>query len=349
MNEPLSDRWQQVVDTVSSGPMPAGGRKLKPGYRLGEYMLLMRLAQGGMASVWVALRRRNGQRELVAIKTILSHLLGDRGFVKMFLDEVALLTAIHHPNVVEVRDVGTDLGQPFVALEWIDGDSLSTLLAELKKRDERLPLAITLRIIGECCLGLHTAHELRRENGELANVIHRDVSPANIVLSTTGDVKLIDFGVAKAAMRLSEQTRTGVFKGKIAYMAPEQVLKHPADRRTDIWSVGCVLYQLLAGRTPYKGHIGEVYQKLKEGDPIAELPSDVPRQVGKIALKALARDPEERFSSAADMRRAVQYAAASVCEPLSKSQFADYVNEHLGEQLNQRRALLLDAMAEHPI
>jgi serine/threonine-protein kinase len=176
------------------------------------------------------------------------------------------------------------------------------------------------------------------------NLVHRDVSPANILLSSSGDVKLIDFGVAKAADRLAEQTRTGVLKGKVSYMAPEQVLRMPPDRRTDIWAAGVVLYRLVAGRLPYEGDIATVVRQLKFGEPVPPLPSGTPRAVAEIVHKALAREPQDRFQTAADMRRAIQYAYAEVCAPVPKDQFAAFVVTHLGHIIQERRAALTKAL-----
>ncbi|MEZ4230628.1 MAG: serine/threonine-protein kinase [Polyangiaceae bacterium] len=342
---PISMRWARVVEATSRTPLPMSELRLRAGDLLGEFTLLMKLAQGGMATIWVAARKASdGRPELVAIKTMLPHLCGDHAFVSMFLDEVGLLTAIHHPNVIEVRDVGLHYGLPYVALEWIDGDSLGQLMTEVTSRGEQLPLNVMLRIVGECCLGLHVAHELRNERGELAGVIHRDVSPANIVTGASGDVKLIDFGVATAVDRLSEQTGTGVYKGKVTYMAPEQAMRLKIDRRADVWAAGVVLYRMVTGRTPYQGSMLEVFQQLKLGAPYTPLPRSVPKPLADVIHGALRRDREQRYQTAADFRRGIQFAAAQLCEPLAKDQFAQYVRRYLGEKLSTQRAQILEAM-----
>lgn len=146
------------------------------------------------------------------------------------------------------------------------------MLRTMSAKGKEVPLSIALRIVGEACLGLHNAHELRDKNGELVNLVHRDVSPANIMLSSSGDVKLIDFGVAKASERLAEVTRTGVLKGKVSYMAPEQVLRLSPDRRTDVWAAGVVLYRLISSRLPYEGDIATVVRQIKFGEPLPPLP-----------------------------------------------------------------------------
>ncbi len=341
----VQGRWLQTVAAASSPGRPDPMR-IAPGGRVGHYILISRIAHGGMATVWLAKRERGGQSELVALKIVLPHLAGDSSFVKMFLDEVKLLAAIRHPNVVDVRDVGSDGGYPYAALEWIDGDSLARLMAVMDQKGLRMPLAIALRIVGEVCLGLHIAHELRGDDGELLDVVHRDVSPPNILLSATGDVKLIDFGVAKAVERISEQTRSGVFKGKVAYMAPEQAERKPIDRRTDIWSVGVVLYKLVTGETPYAGGLVDVFQKLKRGDKIPPLPKNTPRMVAEVITRALQRDNDQRFQTAAEMRRAIQFAYSEEAVTVSKDEFALFVRQHLGEMIKRRRTAALEALEQ---
>ena len=281
---------------------------------------------------------------MVALKTLLPNLSADLAFVHMFLDEAKLLSEIRHPNVVAIRDVGMHGDIPFVALEWVEGDSLSALLRALSSKGREVPLSIALRIVGEACLGLHNAHELRDAKGELVDLVHRDVSPANIMLSSSGDVKLIDFGVAKASERLAEQTRTGVLKGKVSYMAPEQVLRLSPDRRTDIWAAGVVLYRLISSRLPYEGDIATIVRQIKFGEPLPPLPASTPRPVAEIVHRAMSREPADRYQTAADMRRAIQYAYAEVCAPVPKDQFAAFVVSNLGSVIQERRAALAKAL-----
>jgi eukaryotic-like serine/threonine-protein kinase len=346
---PISQKWRHVVRATESEPPPAPSSlpPLMPGMRLGHYQLVTPIAKGGMAMVWVAWRaRRQKAREVVALKVLLPHLAGDAGFVKMFLDEARLLMRIEHANVVRIRDVGTDGGLPHVALEWVDGDSLSSLLKALGSKKKDLPLSFALRVVGECCLGLYAAHELTDPHGRRLEVVHRDVSPANIMLSTTGDVKLIDFGVAKAVDRLADQTRSGVLKGKISYMSPEQLLRGDVDRRSDIWATGVVLYRLVAGRMPYDGDVAQVLRQLRHGHPIAPLPANTPRAVSEVVHRAMAREPEDRFQTASEMRQAIQYAYAEVCAPVPKDQFGRFVVTHLGLRIAERRQALARALAE---
>jgi eukaryotic-like serine/threonine-protein kinase len=345
---PIANRWAKVVRQTSEPPLvPAMPVPLEPGRRVGRYNLVTQIAKGGMATVWVAWRqRKSGDREVVALKTLLPNLSSDLSFVHMFLDEARLLSEIRHPNVVAIRDVGTHGDVPFVALEWVEGDSLSALLRILISKGKEVPLSIALRIVGEACLGLHNAHELRDAHGNLLDVVHRDVSPANIMLSSSGDVKLIDFGVAKASERLAEATRTGVLKGKVSYMAPEQVLRLGPDRRTDVWAAGVVLYRLICGRLPYEGDIATIVRQIKFGEPLPPLPPSTPRPVVDIVHRAMAREPQDRYQTAADMRRAIQYAYAEVCSPVPKDQFASFVVTHLGPVIQERRQALAHALGQ---
>lgn len=318
---------------------------LEPGLGVGKYRLVAQVARGGMASVWVAVRDRgDGRREAVALKVLLPHLTSEETFVSMFLDEARLLSRIQHPNVVAIRDVGALAGLPYVALEWVDGDSLSSLLKVLEDREKDLPLSFALRVVGDCCLGLHAAHELEDPSGEALQVVHRDVSPSNIMVSAQGDVKLIDFGVAKAAQRLSVQTRSGVLKGKISFMAPEQVSRGAIDRRTDIWSAGVVLYRLVAGQMPYPGTLGEVLLRLRRGDAVRPLPARTPRVVAEIIHRAMTRDPDQRFQNAAGMRRAILAAYADVCAPLPRRELGQFLVSQLGARLEKRRTALHTAL-----
>ena len=203
---------------MSSVPPPA---QLAPGARLDRYELLAPIAQGGMAQVWVArLTGHHGFERLVAIKTILSQHAADPRFQRMFLDEARIIANIHHPNVAQILDLGEQVDLLYLVLEWIEGDSVSALRRVVHGSGEKLPLGIVLRIVSDTLNGLHAAHEVKSPDGTLLGVVHRDVSPANVLVSHTGEVKVIDFGVAKAVDRLSEETSAGVIKGKVAYMSP---------------------------------------------------------------------------------------------------------------------------------
>lgn len=343
---PLAKRWARVVSQASEPPLvPAMPEPLENGRYVGRYELVTQIAKGGMAAVWLAARqRRSGEREVVALKTLLPNLSSDVSFVHMFLDEARLLSEIRHPNVVAIRDVGMHGDIPFVALEWVEGDSLSALLRALSAKGKEVPLSIALRIVGEACLGLHNAHELRDKKGALINLVHRDVSPANIMLSSSGDVKLIDFGVAKAVDRIAPETAAGVIKGKVAYMSPEQALGKAVDRRADIWSAGIMLYHLLAGRTPYEGdnQIQTLHQVVQGLPP--EPIKGIPPEVAEIAYTALSYAADGRYATADEMQRAVEAALVKCCGPTTQSDVATYVNSKMSERVARRRRTIQRAL-----
>ena len=256
---------------------------------LDRYELICPIAQGGMASVWIARQTgKHGFERLVAIKTVLQKYAADSSFQKMFLDEAHIASRIEHDNVVRVLDVGEQHGTTYIVMEYVDGDALSTIHRTLRKNGASAPRGVLLRIMADVCGGLHSAHELRGDAGQLLGVVHRDVSPHNILVSLHGDAKLIDFGIAKACDRIGGDTNTGTVKGKVRYMPPEQAIGFPADRRADIWAIGAVLYDLLAGRPPYLGENDvQTILALTSGQPPPPLPGSVPRPISDVVYRAL--------------------------------------------------------------
>jgi len=196
-----------------------------PGYRLdGRYELLYPYAQGGMATVWIArVQGKHGFEKLVAVKTILPHLASDEDFRTMFLDEASIASRIRHPNVADMLDLGEENGTLYIVLEWINGDSLAKLYKAVEASGQPFPVHLLLRIGADACAGLHAAHELLDGEGNRMGVVHRDVSPQNILVTVAGVTKVIDFGIAKAFDRMAEATQTGMLKGKAQYTAPEQI------------------------------------------------------------------------------------------------------------------------------
>jgi len=227
---------------------------LEPGTVLDRYELLCTVARGGMAHVWLGrFKGKHGFEKLVAVKTILPEHALDARFRNMFLDEARIASGIEHPHVAKILDLGEWRECLYLVMEYVDGDSLSRLRRSIEKRGHKLPLPIALRVLADVCAGLHAAHELRGEDGALLGVVHRDVSPQNVLIPTNGVSKLIDFGVAKARHRLGEETSAGFAKGKSRYMSPEQALAKPVDRRADLFAVGAMAYEMFAGAAPYDG------------------------------------------------------------------------------------------------
>jgi serine/threonine protein kinase len=317
---------------------------LGPQYRLNRYELLCAVGQGGMADVWAARRHDDdGATKLVAIKTILPEYAHDSRFRAMFLDEGRISSRIEHPNVARILDLGEESNQLYLVMEWINGDSLSQLRRRLAENGREIPLGILLRVLADLAGGLHAAHELCDASGKSLSVVHRDVSPENILVDTEGVSKLIDFGVAKARDRAAEETKSGILKGKIAYMAPEQALKGQADRRADIWAVGSILYKFLSGKAPFQAeNQAATLCLLVAGENPAPLPSRVHPAVAKVVHRALRHDPAERYATAAELQRALMNAMVEARVPTTADDVAAFVSDCMAERIAARR----DAIAE---
>lgn len=328
---------------IAASPQQA---HLVPGYRLdGRYELLFPFAQGGMATVWVArVTGKHGFEKLVAVKTILPHLASDEGFRTMFLDEARIASRVRHPNVADIDDLGEEEGTLYMVLEWISGDSWAKLYNAIARAGHDFPMDLLLRIAADACAGLHAAHELRDDVGGLLNVVHRDVSPQNILINTGGVTKVIDFGVAKALDRIAEETRTGLLKGKAAYSAPEQVRGKGVDRRADIWAIGTILYQFLAGELPYEGKNDlATLRNLTSGRRAKPLPPEVPPQVASVVMTALSPAMEERFPTALDMQRALE---GAMSRPTTPADVAALMRTYLADRMEGQRKELQEALAE---
>jgi serine/threonine-protein kinase len=323
--------------------------RVRAGDSLGSYELLSRVGRGGMATVWAARRHGvHGFSKIVAVKTMLSELGDDADFQRMFLAEARVAARIRHPNVVETIDLGEEGGTLYLAMEWVDGETLSSIM-KAAFAASGVPLPIALKLIIEACAGVHAAHELRDDEDRLLGVVHRDVSPPNILVSYDGIVKLADFGVAKSMESNNALTLAGQVKGKLRYMAPEQLRSEPIDRRTDVFALGINLYQLTAGRHPWPGDTAAVtMQRILSQDPAppSDLVEGYPADLERIVLKALHRDPAERFATAAEMALALEEFAARTCGLASAREVAIYVQELLGSRRAARRDALRKAVRD---
>jgi serine/threonine-protein kinase len=292
-----------------------------------------------MASVWIARQTgKHGFEKLVAVKTILAKFAADARFQKMFIDEARIASRIEHANVAQILDVGEQHGTTYLVMEYVDGDSLSTVNRSLQKKGLKMPPGVLLRLMGEVCGGLHAAHELRNEEGTLLGVVHRDVSPQNVLVSTRGIAKLIDFGIAKARDRGAGDTNTETLKGKVRYMAPEQAHGHNVDRRADLWAVGAVMYYFLTGKPPYDGENDvQTLLLLTGGRPPPPVPPHVHRAIAAVVKKALATAPEERYATAAEMQVAVQEAMVEAKVGSSAAAVASFLGEHVAEPSRKRK------------
>src|SRR5262245_56728520 len=256
-------------------------RPVLTGIPFGKYQLVKRLARGGMAEVFLARQSGpEGFQRLVAVKRILPHLVDAQDFVRMFLDEARLAAPLTHSNVVHVYDFGRVDEHYFIAMEYVDGVHAGVLIQRAER--EHLPDVLVARIGADACAGLHYAHELRDVEGRALHLVHRDVSPPNLLVSHDGAVKSIDFGIAKAVSCV-EQTRPGVVKGRFAYMSPEQTIGQKLDGRSDVFSLAVVLWELLAGKVlvPRSDPIDGM-RMIRDGrlPAIEKVRPDIPRQLG---------------------------------------------------------------------
>jgi len=281
--------------------------------RLGRYELVRHLASGGMSQVYLArLDGAAGFARHVVLKTVRPEAYQDPSLATMFLDEARLIAMLHHQHVAQVFECGiTEDGTYFLAMEYLHGETVRAVLDRAHARGRRLPLDFALTVVVAAAHGLHHAHEQRTAAGNPLGIVHRDVTPANLIVGYDGSVKLIDFGMAKAAER-SLRTQTGVIKGKPGYMAPEQVLSRPVDRRTDVFALGILLYELTTQSHPF-GNGNEVEMARRIADGVLVSPSKrrggYPPELEAVALTALQHDPEARFADADAMRAAIERTA----------------------------------------
>lgn len=287
--------------TGTSVPNTFDTQRRLVGLRLGQYVLGPRLGAGGTASVYLARKASDqGDERLVGLKIIHDHLLEEGDFVRMFIDEANLVRRMSHPNVVEVFEFGQEGESLYLAMEYLHGQPLSRLFERLVEQQQRMPFDLVMWIGARVADGLSHAHRLTDENGKPLDVIHRDVSPQNVFVTYDGQVKLIDFGIAKAAGRLAKTT-LGRIKGKFSYMAPEQVLGNDFDQRADLFALGATLYELTVGVRLFAGDDQtDTLQKLlfeKIPDPAEQAP-DVPPELSAIIRHALAAEPQDRYESA---------------------------------------------------
>lgn len=313
-----------------------------PGQRVGAYEIVAEVRGGGMASLFLGRRLGpEGFSRLVAIKVIHPHLATDRGFVEMFLDEARLSSRIVHPNVVRVEELGEHEGTYFLAMEFVHGATLSALMSALQRAKKPLPVEVACAIAMRTADGLHAAHEVTDEQGVSLEVIHRDVSPQNILLSDSGHVKLIDFGVARARGR-RQSSEAGALKGKLGYMAPEQAWGRDIDRRADVYALGVVLWEMLSGRRLITGDSDIAVLEAARSPKITpphELVSSINVALSNAVMTALAPAADDRFQTANAFRRAIGNAcpAAIAVEPETISRLLKSVLE---AELERERYLL---------
>ena len=321
---------------------------IEPGTNLDRYELLCLLARGGMANVWLArMAGKHGFEKLLAVKTILTQEADNESFTDMFLDEARLASRIDHPSVVRVTDVGEYLGVPYLVMELIEGEAVDKLVRTAEKRGVRVPVGVALRIVADACHGLQAAHELKDADGASLHVVHRDISPQNILVTTTGLAKIIDFGIAKARDRSAGPTTTGTLKGKISYMPKEQALGKEVDARADTWALGAVLYFMLVGRPPYREETQLATLRMAmAGAPIAPLPQTIPALVRSFVTNALSQDLAGRFQTAAEMGDALENLIRRLGTVTTHAETGAFVKTVMADKIAARKRLVDQALLE---
>ena len=289
-------REEPAAAVASSGPD-----------HFGQYEILERIASGGMAELYKAKRTGvEGFQKIVAIKKILPHLADDEEFVTMFADEAKLAAQLNHPNIIHIYDLGKiQAGGYFIAMEYVDGRDLRAIQQGGGDMGVPLPVPLAVYVASKVAAALDYAHRRRDAEGHELNIVHRDVSPQNILISYEGDIKLCDFGIAKAASKASK-TQSGALKGKIQYMSPEQAWGKPIDRRSDLFSLGVVLHELLTGERLFRGDTDiNILEKVRVAEvaPPSRANPEVPQNLDAVVLKALAREPDDRYANASDLLR----------------------------------------------
>ncbi|HEY2517205.1 MAG TPA: serine/threonine-protein kinase [Polyangiaceae bacterium] len=300
---------------------------------LGKYLLLAELGRGGMAEVYLALARGlNGFNKLVVLKLLRAHLAEDQDFLRMFLAEARLAARLNHANIVQTYEIGVEGGRNCIVMEYLEGRSLAEV--EAATRTAPMPLSLSVRILADTLAGLHHAHGLADVDGKPLGLVHRDVSPHNVFVTYDGQVKVLDFGIAKAADD-GARTKTGVFKGKVRYTAPERFSGEESDRRSDIFSVGVMLWQTLSRRRMWSGLTElAIMHQLASRAPIAR-PSthnpDVPPRLDEICMKALAPQAVDRFATAAEFADALEEYLAAESVGSTNRALGKFMGETFGE------------------
>jgi serine/threonine protein kinase len=322
----------------------------KPGTRreFGKYRLIAHLATGGMADIYLATQTSlAGFEKLIVIKRILANLSREARFVEMFLDEARIAAMLNHPNVVHIFDLGRIKGQYFIAMEYLAGESLSTLIRACRKRKIRIPPELAAGMVLQAAEGLHHAHTMTGRDAKPLGIVHRDVSPQNVFVLYDGVVKVVDFGIAKAALR-STKTQTGTLKGKYAYMSPEQILSQELDGRSDVFSLGVVLWECLVRRKLFNQENDlKLLQAITEQDAPSprSVDPEVPELLAEITRKALARNRDERYQTAAEFSAALRRYLKAASTDWDNVAIARFAQDLFSDRIKEKRQLIESAQA----
>jgi len=306
----IDEQAREGPPAEPTGPPASGRERSWRDDSFGPYRLIDRIAVGGMAEVFKAKRSGvEGFEKIVALKRILPHLSENKEFLDMFVDEAKMVAGLTHPNIVQIFDLGRIESSYYIAMEYVHGRDLRTTIRRARDKGLRMPLDLSLRVVSHVCSALEYAHRKKDTRGRPMEIVHRDVSPQNILITFEGNLKLADFGIAKAATKASTTDR-GALRGKLLYMSPEQAWGRPIDRRSDIFSLGIVLYEMVTERKPFVGSgsemtILEMVRKCVVTPP-REINPRVPEVLDRVVMKALARNPDERYQDAGQMQRGIE-------------------------------------------
>ncbi|MCJ7594337.1 MAG: protein kinase, partial [Desulfobacterales bacterium] len=314
--------------------------------QFGKYLLLEKVAVGGMAELHRArITGTQGFEKLVAIKKLLFHLTDETDLVDAFINEAKLAALLQHQNIVHIFDFGCMEGSYFIAMEYLSGKDLRLIMDKAGEGGSPLALDHALYITSRICEGLEYAHKMKDFQGNPLNIIHRDISPQNILITYDGEVKIVDFGIAKAAGK-NTKTKDGVIKGKVAYMSPEQASGKAIDKRSDIFSAGILLYEMLTGRQMFRGDAMEVLALVQEAnfEPPEDLGHALPARVLEILHRALARNPEDRYQSCGDMLSDLEeYIYQNALRPTTRS-LAQYMQALFHQDIAGEEQFMRDTM-----
>jgi serine/threonine-protein kinase len=319
-----------------------------------RYRVVEKLESGGMAEVFRAESEGlQGFRKQVAIKRVLPHLSQKKRFIAMFLDEARVTAQLTHSNCVQVFDIGVGDNAYFIVMEYVDGANLKTIAESLKKQGKDFPVAAAAFIAQEICKGLAYAHELTDANGIPLNIVHRDVSPPNVLVTKYGEVKIVDFGLAKASSQL-EKSEPGIIKGKFSYLSPEAAMGMEVDSRTDIFAVGIILWELLAGQRLFLGETDfQTVKKVQQAivPPISQLNRKVPPELERIVNKALAKDLVHRYSTARELGQDIIRFLFSYGQPIGTFDVANLVQSTMREKQRVRppQGSIIDKLIEEAL
>jgi serine/threonine protein kinase len=310
----------------------------------GKYLLLDRINIGGMAEVWRGKTfGAGGFERLVAIKRILPNIAEDEEFISMFIDEAKITVQLNHANIAQIYELSHIAASYFIAMEYIPGKDMRAIFDRCRKKGEPAPIPLTCYVIGKSCEGLDYAHR-KQVNGKDLNIVHRDVSPQNVLISYEGEVKVIDFGIAKAAGKATK-TQAGILKGKFGYMSPEQIRGLPLDRRSDVFALGVCLYEMLTGERLFVGDSDfSVLEKVRKVEvlPPSTYNRKIPEGLEKIVMKALAKDVDDRYQYASEVADDLQRFLITSESIFSRKDLAQYMKSTFAEEVDRERQRIIE-------